>query len=108
MARIKYVTRTFKMTKGHVMTLNIKTQKVDTIEFEVRDNLTSNDLLDAVKKAIDTDDVKSVAIIDSLFDTVLKGITDDDFFRNGVTLPSRTGNTGNEDIDDVDVEDGDK
>lgn len=99
MARIKYVTRTFKMTKGHVMTLNIETQKVDTIDFEVRDNLTGNALLDAVKKVIDTNVVKAVAIIDSNFDTVLKGISDDDFFNNGITLPPRTGNDNDVDND---------
>ena len=91
MARERYVTRTVILNVAEVMTVNTTTAEVVTITAEIGGGLTNDkDILKAVKKAHETDEVKCVKVMSVTTKEVLYGMPESDFIRLAKVLPPRT------------------
>lgn len=90
MARIKMITRTFDVTIGEVMGVDVPTQTVKNIEFRVWGMYPDNaKLLEAVKEDYETDNFKVVMINTYQVGEVLIGMSEKEFIQNAKVLPPR-------------------
>lgn len=81
MSRERFVTRTISFTAGTAMIVDLTEEKVSSMEYRVSGTPKGNDLLEAVKKALETPIMKVVAIqtvevLDRLF-----SMKEDDFMK---------------------------
>ena len=91
MARVKMITRTFDVTIGEIMCVDVTTQAVKNIEFRVWGMYPDNaKLLEAVKEDYETDTFKVVMINNYEVGEVLMGMTEKEFIDNAKVLPPRT------------------
>lgn len=91
MARERMVTRTVILTVAEVMTVNTTTAEVQITTFEIGGGLSADkDILKAVKKAHETDDLKIVKLNEVTTREVLYGMPESDFIRLAKVLPPRT------------------
>ena len=90
MARIPMVTRTIQTTKANVLCLNIAEEEpfneVVTLPRTYKDE---KSLMKMVEKAINTDSVKAVHVVDTTVEETLYGMTEADFIANAKILPKR-------------------
>lgn len=99
MARIKMITRTFDVTIGEVMGVDVPTQTVKNIEFRVWGMYPDNSkLLEAVKEDYETDNFKVVMINNYQVGDVLMGMTEKEFIENAKVLPPRTKQNNDEGV----------
>ena len=90
MARIPMVTRTIQTTKANVLCLNIVEgepfNEVVTLPRTYKDE---KSLMKMVEKAINTDSVKAVHVVDTKVEETLYGMSEADFIVNAKILPKR-------------------
>lgn len=90
MARIPMVTRTIQITKANVLCLNIVEgepfNEVVTLPRTYKDE---KSLMKMVEKAINTDSVKAVHVVDTKVEETLYGMSEADFIANAKILPKR-------------------
>ena len=90
MARIPQVTRTITTTQAKVLCLDLQTQqtvtKFVTVPRTYKDDAA---VLKAVKRAVETDNLKAVHIVDTTVDETLYGMTEDEFIQHAKPLPAR-------------------
>lgn len=90
MARIPMVTRTIQTTKANVLCLNIVEgepfNEVVTLPRTYKDE---KSLMKMVEKAINTDSVKAVHVVDTKVEETLYGMSEADFIANAKILPER-------------------
>lgn len=90
MARVPQVTRTIQTTKVKVMCLDIEkcepfTQEV-TLPRTYKDEKT---ILKEAEKVLGTDTVKVVHVVESTVESVLYGMTEQEFIQHAAVLPPR-------------------
>lgn len=90
MARTPMITRTIQTTKANVLCLNIVEgepfNEVVTLPRTYKDE---KSLMKMVEKAINTDSVKAVHVVDTKVEETLYGMTEADFITNAKILPKR-------------------
>lgn len=93
MARERMVTRTVILNVAEVMTVNTNTAEISTVTVEIGGGLsTDKDIMKAVKKAHETDEIKCVKLMGVSVKEVLYGMPESDFIRMAKVLPPRTKN----------------
>lgn len=94
MARTPQVTRTMKTTVCTVLCANTVEQELCNKKVTLpRTYKDTKELLKATKKAIETDTLKVVDIVDTKVEETLYGMTEQDFIAHATPLPPRTTNT---------------
>lgn len=96
MARQRMVTRTVEVNKFSVMTLNIESAEVRTIDYTLGALDKNADVMKILKKAYETDTLKLCAITEHTSETLLYGMTEEDFIANAKILPARGNANSNE------------
>lgn len=90
MANVKMITRTFTFTTGCALAMDIPNKVSTVIEYRVTGDLDGDDLFKAVSKEHNKLGEIMVCMISTRkVDTVLVGMDEDEFFRNGKVLPPR-------------------
>ena len=89
MARKRMVTRTIEQTTAEVMTLNVSTAEVLTIEYTIGGLYSDADLLKKLQEIFQTDELKLVHIEKQECTELLLGMTEEDFIRYATVLPPR-------------------
>ena len=90
MARAPQVTRTIKTTHCTVLCIDIENREPCNKEVILtRTYKDDNDMLKAAKKAIETDTLKPVQIVDSMVQETLYGMSEQDFISHATILPQR-------------------
>ena len=92
MARQRMITRTIEQSIAQVMTVDITTSEVSVRQYIIGGNYTEDVLLSKLKKLFETDTLKLVHVKDVKVEEVLLGMTEEDFIKNAVVLPSRNSN----------------
>lgn len=91
MARQRMITRTFDLTIGECMCVDVPTQQVRNIEYKIFGMYNdSAKLLEAVKSAYETDTFKVVMINSAQVGEILMGMTEQEFLSTAHILPPRT------------------
>lgn len=104
MARPRMITRTFDLTIGECMCVDVTTQQVRNIEFKIFGIYTDNaKLLEAVKAGYETDTFKVVMVNSAQVGEVLMGMTESEFLQVARVLPPRTKQQNSEDESEVDA-----
>ena len=97
MARQRMITRTFDLTIGECMCVDVPTQQVRNIEYKIFGMYNdSAKLLEAVKSAYETDTFKVVMINSAQVGEILMGMTEQEFLSNAHVLPPRTSKSNTE------------
>lgn len=96
MARQRMVTRTVEINKFSIMTLNTETAEVRVIDYTLGALDKNADVMKILKKAYETDTLKLCAITEHTSETLLYGMTEEDFIANAKILPARGNATSNE------------
>lgn len=89
MARERMVTRTVEQTTAEVMCLNVETAEVTIESYTIGGTPTESELLKKLRKMYETETFKLVAIQKIETDTLLLGMTEEDFIRHAKVLPPR-------------------
>lgn len=91
MARERMVTRTVILNVAEVMTVNTTTADVRTLTVEIGGGLsTDKEILKAVKKYHETDELKIVKLLGVSTKETLYGMPESEFIRLAKVLPPRT------------------
>lgn len=90
MARMRMVTRTVEVNTYSVMTCNVETAEVRTIDFKVGLIPQSIEPMKYLKKQYETETLKLCAITSHTVETILYGMPEDEFIKNATVLPPRT------------------
>lgn len=91
MARERMVTRTVILNVAEVMTVNTTTAEVRTLTVEIGGGLsTDKEILKAVKKYHETDELKVVKLLGVSNKETLYGMPESEFIRLAKVLPPRT------------------
>lgn len=96
MAKQRMVTRTVEVNKFFVMTLNTETAEVRVIGYTLGSLDKNADAMKILKKAYETDTLKLCAITEHTSETLLYGMTEEDFIAHAKILPARGNATSNE------------
>lgn len=90
MARAPQVTRTIQTTHCTVLCMDIENREPCNRDVVLpRTYKNDNDMLNAVKKAIETDTLKPVQIVSSMVQETLYGMSEQDFIAHASILPPR-------------------
>lgn len=93
MARERMVTRTVENAEVKVMVVEVSTQKVSTITYNVSATIGKESTLKFIQKHYDTEELKNVALIDYTVHEILYGMTEQQFISLAKVLPPRTAQT---------------
>ena len=105
MARTPQVTRTIQTTKVNVLCLNIKEgNPFNQTVVLPRTYKDDNHMLKAVEKAINTESVKAVHIVDSVVEETLYGMSEQKFIELAEVLPPRKVYDKDAEVDTADSE----
>ena len=97
MARAPQVTRTIQTTHCTVLCMDIENREPCNRDVVLpRTYKDDNDMLKAVKKAIETDTLKPVQVVSSMVQETLYGMSEQDFIARATILPPRKDYTNNE------------
>lgn len=97
MARAPQVTRTIQTTHCNVMCLDITAGEPCNKEVVLpRTYKDEQAMLRAVKKVIETDELKAVHIVDHCVQETLYGMSEQDFIEHATVLPPRKDHTNTE------------
>lgn len=88
MAKERMITRTIEVTTYTVMTLNIETAEPRLIDCKITGTVNA-DPMKVLKELYETETLKLVAITETVKETALYGMTEQDFIRLGRVLPPR-------------------
>lgn len=90
MARAPQVTRTIQTTHCNVMCLDIVAGEPCNKEVVLpRTYKDENAMLKAVKKVVETDSLKAVAVVSSMVQETLYGMSEQEFIAHATVLPPR-------------------
>lgn len=99
MAREKMVTRTTTQTTAEVMCLNVETANVTIKSYTIGGTPTDKELLKKLRAIYETETFKLVAIQKTETETLLLGMTEEEFIRYARVLPPRKNyNTDTEEV----------
>lgn len=97
MARAPQVTRTIQTTHASVLCMDIENREPCNKDVILpRTYKDDKALLKAVKKAIETDNLKAVQVVSSTVQETLYGMSEQDFIAHATILPPRKDYTNNE------------
>lgn len=89
MAREKMVTRTTTQTTAEVMCLNVETADVTINSYTIGGTPSDEDLLKKLRAIYETETFKLVAIQKIEVETLLLGMTEEEFIKYARVLPPR-------------------
>lgn len=89
MAREKMITRTTTQTTTEVMCLNVDTAEVTINTYTIGGTPTDAELLKKLRDIYETETFKLVAIQKIETETLLLGMTEEDFIKYATVLPPR-------------------
>ena len=89
MKKPKMITRTLTQTTGEVVGMHTETTEVKVFESTIGGDLNEKDFLSMMKKLYEVEDFKVVAVRKLTYETLLMGMTEDDFIRHAKVLPPR-------------------
>lgn len=89
MSREKMVTRTTQQTTAEIMCLNVDTADVAIKSYTIGGTPTDAELLKKLRKMYETETFKLVAIQKIETETLLLGMTEEDFIKYAKVLPPR-------------------
>lgn len=89
MARKRMVTRTIEQTTAKVMTLNVVAAEVTITPYTISGELTGDALLKALQDTYQTDTMKLVHVLESMVESVLYGMEEEEFIKLAKVLPKR-------------------
>lgn len=89
MAREKMITRTTTQTTTEVMCLNVETADVTINTYTIGGTPTDAELLKKLRTIYETETFKLVAIQKIETETLLLGMTEEDFIKYATVLPPR-------------------
>ena len=89
MAREKMITRTTTQTTAEIMCLNILTAEVSIETYTIGGTHTDAELLKKLRAIYETETFKLVAIQKIETETLLLGMTEEDFIKYATVLPPR-------------------
>lgn len=97
MARKRMVTRTIETTVATALCLDIETAEPSNATVRLSGKFKGTaDMLNAVKRNIDTDTYKAVSIVDSYVETNLYGVPEEDFLKIATKIEPNTNKEINE------------
>ena len=96
MAREKMVTRTTQQTTAEIMCLNVETAEVEIKSYTIGGSPTDSEILKKLRKIYETETFKLVALQKIETETLLLGMTEEDFIKYATVLPPRKDYTKNE------------
>ena len=89
MAREKMITRTTTQTTAEIMCLNILTAEVSIETYTIGGTLSDDELLKKLRHVYETATFKLVAVQNVETETLLLGMTEEDFIKYATVLPPR-------------------
>lgn len=89
MAREKMITRTTKQTTAEIMCLNVLTAEVSIETYTIGGELTDDELLKKLRRVYENAAFKLVAVQNVETETLLLGMTEEDFIKYATVLPPR-------------------
>lgn len=89
MAREKMITRTTTQTTAEIMCLNILTAEVSIETYTIGGTLSEDELLKKLRHVYETAAFKLVAVQKLETETLLLGMTEEDFIKYATVLPPR-------------------
>ena len=89
MRKEKLVTRTFTLTDLDVMTVDVTTAEVNSLDLTLVGSMTTDVALKKAKELIETDTLKVVNVTMLAEYTELRGMTDQQFYEASQLLPDR-------------------
>lgn len=89
MAREKMITRTTTQTTAEIMCLNILTAEVSIETYTIGGTLSDGELLKKLRHVYETSAFKLVAVQKLETETLLLGMTEEDFIKYATVLPPR-------------------
>lgn len=89
MAKERMITRTIEVTTYSVMTLNIETAEPRVVDYKITGTVNA-DPMKVLKDLYETESLKLVAITETVKETALYGMPEQDFIRLAHVLQPRT------------------
>ena len=102
MARAPQVTRTIQTTHCTVLCMDIENREPCNKDVVLpRTYKDENAMLKAVKKVIETDNLKAVQVVSSMVQETLYGMSEQDFIEHATILPPRKDYSNNTETETV-------
>ena len=93
MRKQKLITRTFTITYGKMLLVDVETQTTQTLSFKLIGNYkTKDDVFKAFKNEYDEDNIIPVQVLEFFTEEKTYGITPEDYISNAVELDADSKN----------------